>query len=359
MVAILAFAGVNHLVTRFREQQKALARRMFRRGLEQVSAGMPERAVENFRVALAYDRENDQYQLSLARALRDTGRVEESRSYLIALWERRPEDSTVNLALARLAVRQGSIQEALRYYHNAMYGAWPSNGDSKRRDAEFELVDFLLRKNAITQAQAELISMTPALPSDLGYHLRIGKLFARAQDHEHSLAQFEQVVRNDHENPEGLTGAGEEAFQLGRYRSAERFLSLAMKTVYGDPHSQQLLGQTRAVLDIDPFLRRISSVQRDRRVRRAFEESGKRLDRCLASKSTSLPTSGELGALKSRWLELKPKLAHLGFDEMELHDTAMDLVFQIEQATATECGPPAGLDQALLVLAQNREGADQ
>jgi hypothetical protein len=43
IIAILAFVGVNHLVARFREQQKALARRMFRRAEAEVPPGTASR----------------------------------------------------------------------------------------------------------------------------------------------------------------------------------------------------------------------------------------------------------------------------------------------------------------------------
>jgi tetratricopeptide (TPR) repeat protein len=362
VIAILAFIGVNHLVLRFREQQKALARRMFRRAQAEISAGNPERAVDSFRAALAYDRNNDLYQLNLARALRDTGRTSESRSYLLSLWERKPEDSTINLALARLAARQNSLEDAVRYYHNASYGVWPSDGDSKRRDAQFELIDFLLRDNALPQAQAELITMTPALPLAPDYHLRVGRLFARTQDYEHALAQFEQVLRLHHENPAALAGAGAACFELGRYRSGQGYLSLAVKLNSDDFESHQWLQKTNLILLSDPYARRISNAERERRVREAFEHSGKRLDTCMAAKGITLTTpstTGDLVSLKSRWTEMKPRLAGLRPTEMEMHDVAMDLVFQIEQATATQCGAPAGFDEALLVLAQDREGAER
>ena len=37
----------------------------------------------------------------------------------------------------------------------------------------------------------------------------------------------------------------------------------------------------------------------------------------------------------------------------------MRLVFDIEQQTAQQCGPPSGLDQALLILAQNPNGVER
>src|SRR4029077_9125695 len=98
--------------------------------------------------------------------------------------------------------------DALHYYHNASYGIWPNDGDQKRRAAQFELVEFLLRENSLPQAQAELISMSTSMPADSDYHLRLGELFVSAQDNEHALAQFQQVVRLNRENSSALAGAG-------------------------------------------------------------------------------------------------------------------------------------------------------
>jgi hypothetical protein len=57
---------------------------------------------------------------------------------------------------------------------------------------------------------------------------------------------------------------------------------------------------------------------------------------------------------------MKPKLSQLHAPgAMDLDDAIMDLVFQIEQQTAKECGPPQGLDLALLSISRNREAADQ
>ena len=353
IIAIIAFVGVNHLVVRFREQQKALARHMFRRAESEITAGNRERAIDSFRVAVALDRGNDQYQLNLARALRDTGRTEESRSYLLSLWESQPEDSAINLALARLAARQNSVDDALRYYHNATYGVWRTNADSQRRAAQFELIDFLLGRNALPQAQAELITMSPAFPLDSDYHLRLGTLFAQARDNERALIQFQQVLGLNQQDFAALRGAGNAAFELGEYRSAQRYLS---RTDPADGVSRERLRQTEVILGADPFERRISTSERERRVRSAFQQSGRRLDSCIVLKQSVSPA--DINTLKSRWLEMKFKLLQVRHTETDAI-AVMDLVFKIEQATFSECGEPEGMDRVLLVLAQDREGAEQ
>src|SRR5579863_1982273 len=84
VLAIFGFIGVTKLVNRFGEQQKALARHLYQRALEDQKDGKPDLAVEHFRDALVYSPDNFEYRLQLARALRDTGRTEEAEAYLVS-----------------------------------------------------------------------------------------------------------------------------------------------------------------------------------------------------------------------------------------------------------------------------------
>jgi tetratricopeptide (TPR) repeat protein len=363
ILTVVAFLAVNRLVHRFREQEKAWARHLFESGQTALLAGKPEEALEDLRAALTYSRDNFQYQLALARALRDTGRTEESETYLINLWERAPQDGAVNLALGRLYAREQLVEKTIQYYHNAIYGVWGADADNRRRAAWFELIEFLLRQKAVPQAQAELISLAATGPRDPTLQLQVGSLFARVADFEHALAQFQTTLSLDHSNVAALAGAGEAAFQLGRYRTAEGYLQNALKGNPKDEHVKQLLQLSNLVLQADPFARRISNAERSRRIRRAFEQAGKRLDSCAATQGIDLKTQGfspGLASLKARWPAMKPKLAHLNAPtEADTPDAAMDLVFQIELQTETVCGPPTGFDQALLLLSQDRAGAER
>ncbi len=363
VVTVLAFLGVNRLVNRFREQEKALARHLYEHGLQAQSAGQPERAVTDFRAALSYARDNFDYQLSLARALRDTGRTAESETYLIGLWERTPQEGAVNLALGRLFAREQLFDKAIQYYHNAIYGLWPGDPETKRRDTEFELIGFLLQHQAYPQAQAELITMAAALPDDPGLRLRVAQLFAQSQDYEHALAQFQQVLRSDHENQAALYGAGQAAFRLGRYRTAQGYLRNAVRSDPQNTQAAQSLKMASLVLQADPFAPRISDAERNQRVRAAFQAAGERLNNCAKSKQIDLTPrspSGGLPGLKAQWLEMAPKLARLRppRDDADLDET-MDLVFEIEQQTQSTCGTPDDLDQALLLLSQDRSGVER
>jgi tetratricopeptide (TPR) repeat protein len=374
LAAGVAFAAVSHLVNRYNANQQARGRKLYVQGLADVSAGKLDAAVEEFRAALTCDPSNSQYQLSLGRALRDTGRLDQAESYLLALWQRTPQDGTINLALGRVAARRGSVDDSIRYYHNAMYGVWSADADANRRKARIELIEFLLQKGARAQAQSELVALAASLPSDPQLHLQTGQLFAQAQDYRDALSEYEQVLRLNRGDPVALAGAGEAAYHAGHYRTSQRYLQEAVKANPQDSHSRQLLESDVLVLHIDPFVRRMSNAERVRRITSAFVHTGDRLKSCARAKGVNLEnasvdcgpsvsssmSSNALASLAQRWLAMQPDLRRLrSSSESDLPDAIMDLVFQIEQQTANDCGEPQGADQALLLLARNREGADQ
>ena len=360
ILALLGFVSVSRLVDRFQQEEKALARHLYRQGLEEQEAGKQDPAIAHFRAALGYDPDNFQYQLGLARALAG-GRTQEAESYLISLWERFPQNGEVNLALGRLAVQERSLDRAIRYYHNAIYGLWVSDAEQSRLKAWFELIRVLLRLEARQQAQAELLSLSANLPPNPEFELQTADLFAEVQDYEHALSEYRRVLGADPANSSALAGAGQAAYKLSRYRTAAGYLEAAAKASPQDAQLTQLLSISQLILENDPFNRRISREERDRRLRQIFDDAGQRLDSCPGAQQAPMSNPQPIepmSPLKVRWSKIKPKLALLGTGgESDLADEIMDLVLQIEQQTAA-CGNTVK-DQALLLLAENRAGVEQ
>jgi tetratricopeptide (TPR) repeat protein len=368
LAAATGFAAVGHLVSRFTLNQQARGRKFYEIGLADANAKQYEKAIADFRAALSCDPTNSQYQLSLARALRDSGvprRLEEAESYLIALWQRTPQDAAVNLALARVAAHRGSVEDATRYYHNAMYGVWNADPDANRNKARIELVQFLLQKNARAQADSELMALATALPADPAEHIEAAQLFAQAQDYPGALAQDEQALRGQPENAAALAGAGAAAYKSGNYTIAAHYLRAAVAANENDDSSRNLLRATDLILATNPFHSHISDAERNRRITAAFEQAGNRLQQC--ARQTGIDLNGNqssaaspIPGLQARWNLARPTLEMLRSEaETDLPDALMDVVFQIEQQTAAVCGPPQGRDLALLMISQKREAATQ
>jgi tetratricopeptide (TPR) repeat protein len=366
--AVVSFAAVSHLVARFTANQRARGRKLYARGMTEATATRYDDAIAAFRAALTCDPTNSQYQLSLARALRDSNdprRLDEAESYLIALWQRTPQDAAVNLALARVAAHRGSIEDATRYYHNAMYGVWNSDPDANRSKARIELIQFLLKKGAPDKAESELMALATSLPPDPTAHLQAAQLFAQAHDDAGALDQYQEVLRRDAANSAALAGAGHAAFRSGNYVSAQRYLEEAVRINPQDAKSPQLLATVDLILRTNPFPSHISDAERNRRITAAFAQAETRLTECARQngvdlKATTTSPASPLPTLQSRWTAAKPNLARLRSPaETDLPDAIMDVVFQIERQTATVCGPPQGLDEALLLISQKREAAGQ
>jgi len=360
-LAIAAFAAVLGLTTRFHSWQASLAERMYGRGEHDLQTGRAAAAIEDFRSALAFDRDNPLYQFRLAQALEAEGRFDEAESYLINLWEHQPQNGMVNVQLARLAAHRQSTNRALRYYHNAIYGIWDSNPDENRRAARFELIEFLLKQKARTQVQSELIAMEAGLPSDPQLHLKVAELFLEIDDYANALAQFRQALQLDRKNVQATAGAGEAAFDLGRYRTAVRYLESAVAGNQKDEVSSKKLKTARLILETNPFQRSVSLAQRKRRVENAYKAASTHLNTCMQGRSASAspsPAESPVEKLYNQETTLKRKLRGRALDDLDFLENVMDFVFEVEERTA-DCGSPTALDEALLLIGRNREGAER
>ncbi len=370
-ITAAAFAGVTALVHRFRSWQGALVAHTYARGQQALAAGQPARAIEEFRSTLHFNPDDRAARISLAQALMTENRLDEAEAYFRTVWERQPQDATVNLQLARLAARRGLMPDALRYYHNAIYGIWDSNPVDNRIAARLELVNFLLQQNAPTQAQAELIAMEPGLTPDAELYTKVAGLFMRVPDYRNAFSEYAQALKIKHNNPAAAAGAGEAAFNLGRYRTAVLYLDAAMAKVPNDAQSRAMLDTSRLVLDIDPFLRHLSGLDRRDRILKAYRTAVDRLSACAktqppASAAAATPAANNaapaqcLPALLTRARQLKPAMTPGSLmKNPELPSAAMDFVFDVEEQTREVCGEPNGMDEALLLIGRNREGVER
>jgi tetratricopeptide (TPR) repeat protein len=365
-VAVLAFAAVLALVTRFRSWQTHLADRLYRQGQQALQAQVPGKAIDDFRSALSFDQDNYAYQFALARALEADRRVDEASSYLLDLWDRKPQDGAVNLELGRLAAQNHSTNRASRYYHNAIYGLWDTNPEANRHQARVELIEYLLNQNDRTQAESEVIAMQAGLPADPHLHAQVAALFARVQDYDRALDQYRRALQMNPKSASVLAGAGETAFQLGYFRTAARYLRAAVTQNPADDHSRQLLQTVSLVLDSNPFERKLSVRERRNRLRGAFHAASRKLLGCLQAQTStskdaspnSSASSADLQTLSARQKDLQDKMRSSAFlNDPDSMDELMDFVSSVGQAVPQDCGPP--LLQPLLLLARYRSGAER
>jgi predicted Zn-dependent protease len=355
-LAVVCFLAVGGLSRLFHAEQDSLGNRWFTRGVADLNAKKFEPAVLEFHTALRYSRDNYSYQLNLAEALIGLGRTTEAYSYLINLWEQEPEDGLVNLALARIAAQTGKTNQALRYYHNAIYATWPGDGEEQRRAARVELIEYFLKINAKAQAQAELMALAANLGDESAEQAHLGDLFLRAQDYQHALSAYQMTLKSDRHDRAALAGAGLSAYETGRYPLAQKYLQAAVAADPTDAQSAGLLRTTELVLEKDPFRMELSAAHRNRNVVDAFATAGDRLKACGGASGSAGPVAAE-PSLGDSWAEMKPQVTERNLErDPDLVESVMDLVFTIERQTAATCGSPTGPDLALILIAKLHEG---
>jgi tetratricopeptide (TPR) repeat protein len=357
ILAVVFFLAVTGLSRAYYQQREFFGSRWSARGFADLKSKNYEAAVTDFRSALLYSRDDYSYQLNLVEALIGLNRTGEASAYLLNLWDREPENGVVNLELARIARQHGRMDESIRYYHGAVYSAWPRGQENQRRQARLELIDLLLQIKNQADAQAELIALSANADKDPALQKRVGDSFLRAGDYEHALAAYRTALRVNQHDAATMAGAGYAAFQLQRYPLAQNYLESATAGDSTDAQSAQLLQTTDSVLRMDPYRPQISSAERKKAVIDAFAAAGQRLASCQFPKKGS-PSADRSGpSLNDEWNTLKPGITTAGLSSNpDLGDRTMNLVFRIERQTSLVCGPPTGTDLALLLIAKLHEG---
>jgi tetratricopeptide (TPR) repeat protein len=361
MLAVGIFLFTRAMAGKERELDTRVGATWFRAGQQQLQAGDLERTIASFRKATASDRENRTYSLALANALARAGHNPEARQILLNLREATPEDAEINLQLARLAAKRGDIEEAVRYYRNALYGLWTGTRiDEQRRDVRLELIQFLLDHNQRNQALSELLILgTEIPPDDATAQIQIAQLFLKSGDPTRALAHYKRAIDLERNNPGALAGAGEAAFQLGDYARSERYFQAAVARGDNQDSTLSVFTLAKAIVSHDPLTPFLSQQERRRRMLGNFDHALERLQSCLSEPRSNSKVSPDsaLDGLKAEALAMRPKLRRDARVDSELLRAGLGLIYQIEEATGKDCGKAEALDQALLLIGQKHTEA--
>ncbi len=298
-----------------------------------------------FRRAVATDRDDRRARLDLARALDASHDEEAARQVLLSLREQAPEDPEINVRLARLEGRRQDVTAATRYYQNALYGVWSPGQDEARRQLRLELIRFLLDHHQQAQAASEVLALTANLPDDLRSHIESGHLFLEVGDAPRALAQFERALQLDPRNQDALAGAGEEAFSIGDYPRAARYLG---EMTAANARLESLRRVADLVLTGDPLESRLSLAERRAWLARALAHSAGRLDTCLMNPDAA-GARPDLEALRMEVMAFEPALTRMSLrDVADSMDDGVDLVFRVEKSMAPCVATEE--DRALLLI---------
>jgi tetratricopeptide (TPR) repeat protein len=372
-VLFIFFTATGFFARFYHQTERSLARHWYSYGQAALAAGLPADAIQDFRTAMVYSRENgdtsganDVYILHLAEALAAAGQHEEARAYLLALADRTPGNATVNLDLARLAARQNNVPEASRYYNAAIFGAWDTSPPERRRETRIEYAKFLLDHGEVADAQAQLIAMAAALAPDPVLHAQAGDLLLQAGENDQALAQYKEALKLDRKELGALRGAGIASFRLGDYRAAAEYFDRANRENELDDEAHRMLETSYDVANLDPFAAGLSVAERGRRTAQDFTVALERLKSCAQSQGAPLEDSAaeSTSPLAQLYAQAGQEGPRATEQALRLHpdDLApvMSLAFAMETGAVKLCGAPsAAADSALLLIARSHAGANQ
>jgi tetratricopeptide (TPR) repeat protein len=353
VVAVAAFLVTRALAANNREMSLSDAAVWFQRGQSEMSAGHLDEAVDALRRATVRNRTDRTYVLGLAHALALKGDTEAARGELLTLRETAPEDSEINLELARLAASRVDVTEAVRFYHNALYAPWAADQSEARRRVRLELVRFLLTHGQPARAASELVALSTDLPDDVTHHIELARFFEQANDYVRALQQYQAALRLDPDADDALAGAGQNAFQVGDYALARGYLKRTSSESAG-------IRDTRDVLDLtlsrDPLAARIGSAERRRRLLANLEHAQERLSGCVSRHQGTPATVDEIG-LQNEATGLDAQLRSGGALDQDGIEAGVELIDRIERSVVQSCSPATTLDRALLLIGR-RHGAE-
>jgi tetratricopeptide (TPR) repeat protein len=368
LVIVLGFSFTRLVVNLYNEMQSGLGGEYYATGIRATEEHHAAAAAGAFETALVYVPGNYEYRLKLADALVASGATGEAEEELLSFREQRPEDAQVNLRLARLEAKKKNAEEAVRYFQNAIEGVWPAGSDAaaERLGVRLEEAEFLVSVEQKEAAKAALLELATVLPESSPEQGRLAELFLRNGNAAESLKAYQAVIKGRGLDRAAVMGAARASYEAGEYATARRFLEeLKPETA----ESQELRLALERMEALDPFARGATAKTRAQRTLTAFHIAMERLAECgvpfaktmrrgSASEAKSVDAGPWSGLAK--WAEqLTPLMSERKLQgKDDVIENAMRFAFQAEMAAQRDCGKASLDDEALLLLARERMGAE-
>lgn len=179
------------------------------------------------------------------------------------------------------------------------------------------------------------------------------------------MSAYQAELRLERDSDAAILGAAQASFAAGNYASARRYL-VELRTETAAAHA--LLEQIERMEALDPFARGATGGVRTERTMAAFRIAVDRLAGCGVPFAQALSRGEKIanGANPAQWSEfakwaqqLSPMMSERKLrGQDDVIESTMRFVFQAEMAAQKDCGKPALNDEALLLLAHERLGAN-
>ncbi len=361
LVAMFAFTAF--IARQYHRTVHKLGDQWYANGQAAMKAGQTAAAVSDYRNALVYKPDDEGFQFHLALALAGAGREDEARSYLLTLLTESPGSGPINLALARIAVKLKNNADAISYYNFAISGFWPSDPLTERWDVRRELVEYLLNRHDLQDAEPNLISLQQETPlNDPGRQVIVGDLLSRAAMWSRALTAYQAALVVHRHDAAALTGAGRAAFQLAMFSDAAGYLQRLPQPNRSAPDIAHVLALSEAAASMNALRPGLRASQQAQRAAKALSVAEARISSCAQIKAEPLPAKPRATTPPTDLQKLYAT-AHQNrqiWSEMNLAQhpdqvvAVMTFAIRAENTASAECGPPLSVaDRALTLIANS------
>lgn len=306
---VLFFVGTGFLNGAFRSQRRSRAQIHYQKAQTLSQYGYYADAIDEFRHALVYSRDNVEPRLGMALALYYLERFGEAQTHLIEIRADDPTLGIVNRLLARIAERNGEVDRAVSYYRTAIYGRWPQNPNENRLRCRFELVDLLERNGRSRQLIGELLELSDEAPESADANKRIGRLFLEAGAPDNAASVLRELRAEAPRDADVFSMLGDAEFALGNYLSARTAFRRALALTPADRSLQERLDLCERINRLDPTYRRLSLRGRHARTLELADRVLAAVDHCVNPLGENLsgppaPLPAELSSWRDQALAL-------------------------------------------------------
>jgi tetratricopeptide (TPR) repeat protein len=293
MIVLFVFTGFYNAAFRAERRERAELHARMARTL--ADYGYHRQAIEHYREALTYSRDNVEYQLGLALALYDLERYKEAENRLRDLRQDHPTLAVVNRLLARLAAREGRVDDAANYYRTAIFGQWPRDPEENRLATHLELAELLQTHGENMRAVSELLDLMKEAPPRPDVQKTIGRLLLQAGAPDNAAPVFAQLLNKQPDDLEAVLGYAEAQFGLSNYATAQANFARALRLNPDAAAVQRRLALCEEINRLDPTRRGLGVASRHRRSLELVTRSLKLIESCLTAGQAE-----ELGKLPFR-----------------------------------------------------------
>lgn len=298
---VLLFAFTGTLAKIWNRQRLDRASEQFQTGEQLARMGQHEEAIQHYLAALTLSRDNTQYELALALTLVKLDRLTQAEAYLAETLAADPTNAAANLSLARIAAGRNNMNDAVLYYHRAVYGLWADTPVDHRLQARLELADYLVSRGQTRAAVAELVAVESDTPADHALHMTLATRYLKYRVPDQAAAQFRDAAAEKKDDPAAWTGLAEAEMAAGNYGAAEKAFQQAVRY---DPRNKTLqarLSLAEDVTELDPSVRLLGTVEQYKRSRALLQRASSALTACTQD-LPRLPVEAQAAENASRGL---------------------------------------------------------